>query len=50
MPYKSRQQSYSLNTAKQYWSNETCASSDNSSLSIDMDDEIEADENSIFRA
>ena len=49
MPHKSRRQSHSLNAAKQRWSNETCASSDDSSFSMDIDDEIEADENYIFR-
>ena len=49
MPHKSRRQSQSLNAAKQRWSNDTCASSDDSSFSMDIDDEIEADENYDFR-
>ena len=38
-----------MNAAKQRWSNETCASSNDSSFSMDMDDEIEVDENYDFR-
>ena len=49
MPHKSRRQSQSLNAAKQRWSNETCASSGDSSFSMGIDDEIEADENYDFR-
>ena len=49
MLHKSRRQSHSLNAAKQRWSTETCASSDDSNFSMDIDDEIEADENSISR-
>ena len=49
MPHKPRRQSHSLNAAKQRWSNETCASSDDSSFSMDVGDEIEADENYDFR-
>ena len=48
MPHKSRRQSQSLNAAKQRWSNDTCTSSDDSSFSMDIDDEIEADENYDF--
>ena len=49
MSHKSRRQSHCLNAAKQRCSNETCASIGDSSFSMDIDDEIEADENSIFR-
>ena len=49
MPHKSRRQSHSLNAAKQCCSNETCTSSDDSNFSIDIDDEVDADENYIFR-
>ena len=49
MPHKSRRQSQCLNAAKQHWSNETCASSDDNSFSMGIDDEIEADENYDFR-
>ena len=49
MTHKSRRQSHSLNAAKQRWSNETCASSDDSSFSMDIDDEIEVNENYDFR-
>ena len=36
-----------MKVVKHYWFNETCASSDDSSLSMDIDDEIKADENYI---
>ena len=49
MPHKSRRQSHSLNAAKQCWSNEIYASSNDSSFSMGMDDEIEVDENHDFR-
>ena len=45
MPDKSRQQFHSLNAAKQHWFNEICASSDDNGFSMDIDDEIKADEN-----
>ena len=47
MPHKTRPQSRSLNAAKQRCSNETCASNDSSSFSMDTGDEIKADENYI---
>ena len=47
MPHKSRRKRHSLNAAKQRWSNETCASSDDRSFSMDTDDEIKVDQNDI---
>ena len=49
MPHKSRRKFHSLNAAKQLGSNETCASSYDSSFSMDIDDEIGADENYDFQ-
>ena len=47
MSHKSRQQSHFLKAAKERWSNGVCASTDDSSFSMDIDDEIKADENYI---
>ena len=49
MSRKSRRRSHFWNVVKQRRSTETCASSDDSSFSMNIDDEIEADENYIFR-
>ena len=44
MSHKSRRPSHPLNAAKQHWSNEISASSDDSSFSMNIDDEIKVDD------